>query len=174
MIAFDQERPRRGRLFGGFEHHRIPGEERGHDMAIGQVRREIIRPQHRQHPVRPVAQRHAPAARLVGDALARTLGLRGDRDGDLGDHGVDLGRRLHSGLPVSRAISSAKDAARSRTSSAKRRSVAIRSASGVAAQPGHPARAAATSRVASPIGSWAISAPVAAHGSTGTGSWRRG
>ena len=92
--AIDQERADRGGLFGRFEHHGVPGEECWDDVAVGQMRREIIRAEHREHAVRLVAQRHAPAHLRVEPPLRRALGISGDRDIDLGDDGFDFGPRF--------------------------------------------------------------------------------
>ena len=66
-------------------------------MAIGQMRREIIRPQHRQHAVRLVTQHLAHAGGL-GCLFTRPLGLRSDGDlhlgGDAGDFGAGFPQRL--------------------------------------------------------------------------------
>ncbi len=79
---------RRGQ-FGRLEHHRVPGEQRGHDMAIGQVAGEVVRPQHRHHPVRAVAQ-DGFAERHRAALFARAFGLGGDRQFDLADHRADF------------------------------------------------------------------------------------
>src|SRR3954470_9933970 len=70
----------------------------------------------------------------------------------------------HSGLPVSRAMRSAKPSFWLRTALAKRRSVSMRTASGRAAQAAQAPRARATSASASPLSPVQSAAPVA-------GSW---
>src|SRR4051812_40282423 len=70
----------------------------------------------------------------------------------------------HSGLPVSRAMRSAKPSFWLRTALAKRRSVSMRTASGRAAQAAQAPRARATSASASPLSPVQRAAPVA-------GSW---
>ena len=63
-------------------------------MAVGQVRREIIGAEHREHAVRLVADRDARAERAFEPPLRRALAISGDRDVDLVDHRLDLGARL--------------------------------------------------------------------------------
>ena len=56
-------------------------------MPIGQMRRKIIRPEHRHHAVRLVAQRDFSALKFAGFAAgALVIGLH--RQFDLGDHRV--------------------------------------------------------------------------------------
>src|SRR4051812_25440992 len=79
----------------------------------------------------------------------------------------------HSGLPVSRAMRSAKPSFWLRTALAKRRRVSMRTASGRAAQPAQAPRARATSLSASPLspvqratpvaGSWEVIVAIAAY-----------
>ncbi len=92
--AFDQERADRGRLFGWLEHHRIAGDQRGHDVPVGQMRREIIRPEHGEHAMGLVADGDAVAERRVEFPLRRPLGISVDRNVDLVDDRADLGLRL--------------------------------------------------------------------------------
>jgi hypothetical protein len=89
--AVDHEGAGRGRLFGRLEHYRIARDQRGDDVAVGQMRGEIIRAQHRQHAVRLVAQRHAAAHRGIELALAGAFGEGAGRNVDLGDYRIDLG-----------------------------------------------------------------------------------
>ena len=80
-----------GRLLARLEDHRVAGDQRGNDVAVGQVRGEIIRPQHRHDAVRFVADRGGALQRAVQFALAGALGIGGDRDIHLGDDRLDLG-----------------------------------------------------------------------------------
>ncbi|CSI86620.1 Uncharacterised protein [Vibrio cholerae] len=43
-------------MFGRFENHGIASEQSWHNMPIGQVAGEVIRPKHRHHAQRPMAQ----------------------------------------------------------------------------------------------------------------------
>src|SRR3954447_19995769 len=70
-------------------------------------------------------------------------------------------RASQRGLPVSRAMSSAKSLSLARTTLAKRRTASIRKACECAAQAGQAARAAATSAAASPTLPDQTSFPVA-------------
>ena len=92
--AVDQEFAGRGGLFRRLEHHCIAGDQRRDDVAVGQMHREIVRPQHRQHAVRLVAHRDAVAERGLELALRRALGIGLDRNLDLVDHRRDLGPRF--------------------------------------------------------------------------------
>ena len=87
------------RLFRRLEHNHIPGQQRRHDMAIGQMRREVIRAEHGQHAVRLVTQHLAHAGGL-GCLFTRPLGLRSDGDlhlgGDAGDFGAGFPQWLAS------------------------------------------------------------------------------
>ena len=59
-------------------------------MAVGQMAGEIIRPQHRHHAMRLVAE--AGGAEIgCGGAGAGAFGLCADRDGDLAGHAGGLG-----------------------------------------------------------------------------------
>ena len=83
----------RGGQFGRLEQHRVAREQRRDDVAVGQVAGEIVRPEHRHDPMRPMPQhRGAEPGRLF--AHARALGLRADRDFDLGDHRRDFAERF--------------------------------------------------------------------------------
>ena len=61
--AVDQQGAGRRGLFRRLEHHRIAREQRRDDVAVGQVRREIIGAEHRQHAMRLVAHRDLVADR---------------------------------------------------------------------------------------------------------------
>ena len=93
-IAIDQEGARCRRFLGRFEDHRIAGDQRGDDMAVGQMCREIVRTQHRQHAMRLVPQRHARSHRGVQPPLRGAIGISGYRDVDLRHHRVDFGACL--------------------------------------------------------------------------------
>ena len=53
--AFDEESARPGGFLGRLEHHRIARDQRGDDMAVGQVRGKIVRPENGEHAMRLVA-----------------------------------------------------------------------------------------------------------------------
>ena len=57
--------PARGRLLRRLEDDRIAGDQRRDDVAVGQMRREIVRAEHRQHAVRLVADRDLVAERRL-------------------------------------------------------------------------------------------------------------
>jgi hypothetical protein len=44
------------RVFARLEHHRVPGDQGRHDVAVRQVAREVVRAEHGEHAVRAVAQ----------------------------------------------------------------------------------------------------------------------
>ena len=124
--AVDQEGAGRRGLFRRLEHHRIAGDQRRDDVAVGQVRGEIVGPEHGEHAMRLVAHRDLVAQRGLELPLRGALRISVDRNFDLVDDRADFGPRFPKGLPVSRAIRSAKSASRLRTTLAKRRSVSIR------------------------------------------------
>ena len=92
--AMDQELAGRRRLLRRLEHHRVAGDQRRDDVPVGQVRREIIGPEHGEHAVRLVADRDAVAERGLHLPLRRPLGIGLDRDLDLVDDRADLGPRF--------------------------------------------------------------------------------
>ena len=96
--AVDQECAGRRRLLGRLEHDRIAGDQRRDDVAVGQVRGEIIGPEHGEHAVRLVAHRDLVAERGFELPLRRALGIGVDRDLDLVDDRADLGPRFPKGL----------------------------------------------------------------------------
>ena len=96
MEAFDQEGAGRRGLLGRLEDHRIAGDQRRDDVAVGQVRGEIIGAEHRQHAMRLVADRDLVAERRLELPLRRALGIGVDRNLDL----VDDRARLRSSLPT--------------------------------------------------------------------------
>ena len=63
--AFYQEFRRRRRFLAGFEDHRVPGDQRRNDMAIGKVGGKIIRPQHGHHAMRLVPHSRRTGQRAV-------------------------------------------------------------------------------------------------------------
>ena len=125
--AVDQELAGRRGLLRRLEDHRVAGDQRRDDVAVGKVRREIVRPEHREHAVRLVADRDAVAQRRLQLPLRRPLGIGVDRDLDL----VDDRARPRSALPTTACRSRARSARRTRsracaTTLAKRRSASIR------------------------------------------------
>jgi hypothetical protein len=80
---------RRGQL-GRLEHDGVAREQGWNDVAVRQMRGEIVRAEDRQHPVRAVAE-HLTDSRDLAGARSRALGLRDDRDVDLGTDARDLG-----------------------------------------------------------------------------------
>jgi hypothetical protein len=85
------------RVFARLEHDRVPGDQGRHDVAVGQVAREVIRAEHREHAVRAVPQ-HGVAVRDLrrGFAGARAVGLH--RNVDLGRHRRHFRARFPQGL----------------------------------------------------------------------------
>lgn len=99
MEAIDEERAARRRPLRRLEHHRIAGDQRRDNVAVREVRREIVRPQDREHAVRLVPDRDPVAHRRLELPLRRALGISLDRNLNLVDHRRDLGPRLPEGLP---------------------------------------------------------------------------
>jgi hypothetical protein len=64
LQRLDQHLTGQRRLFRRLEHHRVAGQQGRHDVAVGQVTREVERPQHRHHAMGAVAQ-HGAAERHV-------------------------------------------------------------------------------------------------------------
>ena len=62
-------------------------------MTVRQVARKVVRPEHGGDAVRPVAQNRGAAGHVFA-ALAGTLCLRTNRDGDLAGHRRDFGLGL--------------------------------------------------------------------------------
>ena len=91
MEQSDQTFPAGRRLVRGLEDHRIAGEQRRHDVAVRQMRREIERAEHGEDAMRLVAQCQARAHFAFEAALGAALGIGTDRNIDLPDHGVDFG-----------------------------------------------------------------------------------
>ncbi len=87
-----------GGLLARLEDDRIAGDQRRHDMAVGQVRGEIVGAEHRHHAVRLVAQRGLALQRAVELALPGPLGIGADRDLDLVDHRFHFGPRFPHGF----------------------------------------------------------------------------
>jgi len=94
VVAFDQLDPRRRRLFAGFEDDGVAGNQRGHDVTVGQMHREVIRAEYGQHAVRLVTQRRTRPHCPVETALRCAFVVRIDRNLDLGHHGLDFGLGL--------------------------------------------------------------------------------
>ena len=92
--AADQELAGRRGLLGRLEDDRIAGDQRRDDVAVGQMRREIIGAEHRKHAVRLVAHRDLVAERGLHLPLRRPLGIGLDRNLDLVDDRADLGARF--------------------------------------------------------------------------------
>ncbi|MNI36819.1 hypothetical protein D3C73_908850 [compost metagenome] len=82
-----------GRQFARFEQDAVAGQQRRHDVTVGQVTREIVRAEHRHHAVWLVTQHGggvAQRAALLAGAFAVTL----YRDRNLVDHAGDFGGRF--------------------------------------------------------------------------------
>ncbi len=75
MEQFYQKLADRRGFFGWFEHHAIASQQRRDNMAIGQMRGEIIGAKHRQHAVRFVPHRIAQAHRPLKPPLRRALAI---------------------------------------------------------------------------------------------------
>ena len=74
-----------GGLFRRLEDDRVARDQRRDDMAVGQMRGEVVGAEHRQHAVRLVADGGARAHRALEAALRGAFAIGGDRDIDLGD-----------------------------------------------------------------------------------------
>ncbi len=98
MKAFDQEFTDGGSLFARLEDHRIARDERRDDVAVGQVRGEVVRPKNRHHSMRLVAQPRGALERTVELLGAGALAIGLDRDFHLADHRFDLGACFPQGL----------------------------------------------------------------------------
>ena len=94
MEAFDQEGAARRGLLGRLEHHRIARDQRRDDVAVGQMRGEIIGAEHGQHAMRLVAHRDLVAERGFELPLRGALGISVDRNLDLVDDRSDFGPRF--------------------------------------------------------------------------------
>ncbi len=81
-------------LFGRFEDHCIPGNQRRDDMAIGQMCGEIIGSKNREYTMRLMAHRIARAGLAIKAALRCPVGIGLYRDIDLVDHRFDFGARF--------------------------------------------------------------------------------
>lgn len=75
-------------------------------MAVGQMPREVIRPEDRYYAVWLVSQ-HGPPGRQFIFSFAGTLVISRDRQTDFAYHGTRSVAVSHSGLPVSCAMVSA-------------------------------------------------------------------
>ena len=94
VIELDQIFADRRRLLARLEHDRIAGDQRRDDVAVGQMRREIIGAEHREHAVRLVADGDAGAERAFEPPLRGAVGISRDRNVDLVDDRLDLGARF--------------------------------------------------------------------------------
>ena len=90
----DQELADRGRLLRRLEHHRVAGDQRRDDVAVGQVRGEIIRARARRARHAACGGPRSVAERRFELPLRRALGIGVDRDLDLVDDRADLGPRF--------------------------------------------------------------------------------
>ena len=79
------------------EHHRIACQQSRHQMTVGQMAGKVVGPEHRHHPVGPVAQ-HRLGPRGGETALPGAFSIGLDRELDLAPHGVDLPGGLPAGL----------------------------------------------------------------------------
>ena len=75
--AIDHRRADSRAQFRRLENHGIACQQRGNDMAIGQVAGEVVGAQHHHHPMRAMAQ-YRLAKRHRAAALAGAFGLRGN------------------------------------------------------------------------------------------------
>ena len=75
MEAADEELADCRRLLGRLEHDRIAGDQRRDDVAVRQVRREIVGAEHGEHAMRLVADGDLVAERRLELALRRPLGI---------------------------------------------------------------------------------------------------
>ena len=73
------------RQLAGLEQHRVTRQQRRHNMAVGQVTREVVRAEHRDHTMGLVPQ-HGGGVGQRPALLAGALAVALDRDGDLVDH----------------------------------------------------------------------------------------
>ena len=94
MEAVDQEFARCRGFLRGFEHDRVAGDQSRYDVPVGQVRGEVVRPEHGEHAMGFVAHRDAIAEVGLHLPLGSSLGISVDRDFDLVDDGGNLSPRL--------------------------------------------------------------------------------
>ena len=94
METGDQRLAHRRGFFRRFEHHRIACDQRGDNVAIGQVRGEIIRAEHRHHPVGFVAHGGAGVEPGVEFLLAGAFGIGLHGNIDLAHHRIDFAARF--------------------------------------------------------------------------------
>src|SRR3546814_19925192 len=92
LPAGDHRRADRWRLFAGFEHHAVAGEQRRHDMTVRQMAGEIVWTEHGDDAVRLVAQHVATGRGRVPGALR----VGAARHFDLADHPRDFCPRFPS------------------------------------------------------------------------------
>jgi hypothetical protein len=91
---FDKPRANGRGFFRRFEQHRIAGDQRRHDMAVRQMRGEIIGAEDGKRAVRLVAHRVAQPHRAFDPAVGGAFGIGLDRDIDLVRDRFDLGPRF--------------------------------------------------------------------------------
>ena len=96
--AAGQEFADRRGFLAWLEDHHIARDQRGYDVAVGQVRGEVVRPQHRHHAMRLVTQSRSALQRAVELLLPGAFGIGSDRNLDLADHRFDFGPRFPQGL----------------------------------------------------------------------------
>ena len=96
--AVDQHRAACGRFFGGFEDNGVPGDERGDDMAIGQMGGEVIGAKHRHNAMRLMPNARARSGGGCNVPIWRALGIGVDRNRDLVDDGIYFGARFPNGF----------------------------------------------------------------------------
>ena len=94
VIQFNQPLPDCRRFLRRFEHHGISGKQGRDNMAIRQMRGEIIRAKHCQHTMRFVPHRVARSGLAVEQALRCAVGIGFDRDIDFVRNRFHLGARF--------------------------------------------------------------------------------
>ena len=79
-----------GHFLARLEDHGIARDQRGDDMAVRQMRGEVIGPEHDHQAMRLVAQRGGALQRAVELLLPGAFGVGSNRDIDLADNGLDF------------------------------------------------------------------------------------
>ncbi len=91
MQAFDQRHATGGRLFAGLEDDGIACEQGGYDVPVGQVHREVVRTEHRQHAMRLVPDGGSRTHRALDAALRGAFLIGADRNLDFQHDRFDFG-----------------------------------------------------------------------------------
>ena len=128
---FHHQRADAGRQFARLEQHRVAGKQRRHDVAVGQMAREVERAEHAEHAVRMMREHVAPKAVFSSLAPARSACARIEIS-ILPTIACTSPRASHSALPISRLMVRAISSPRRLMISPNARTMATRSSTGPA------------------------------------------